>query len=55
MAEAIVIVCRSSRALDHAGACEDAASVLAADGRAAEARNELETAIERYEALGATW
>jgi DNA-binding CsgD family transcriptional regulator/tetratricopeptide (TPR) repeat protein len=55
MAEAVALASRSRRALDHAGTCEDAASVLAAHGKTADARHALEPAIECYEALGATW
>ena len=55
MTEAILIAQRSGRALDHAGTCEDAASVLAAVGQATAARAVLETAIDRYEQMGARW
>jgi DNA-binding CsgD family transcriptional regulator len=55
MTEAISLADRSGRALDHAGTCEDAASVLAQTGQSAAARVLLETAIDRYEQLGATW
>lgn len=55
MAEAVALSHRSGRVLDHAGTCEDAASVLAAGGQRAEARAALDTAIDRYEGLGATW
>lgn len=44
----------SGRALDHAGACEDAAAVLAGHDHRERARSLLGEAIDRYEALGAT-
>ena len=55
MAKAVELAYQSGRALDHAGTCEDAATVLATRGKAADARNQLEQAIERYESLGASW
>jgi DNA-binding CsgD family transcriptional regulator len=55
MTEAISIADRSGRALDHAGTCEDAASVLAHVGQATAARVLLETAVDRYEQMGARW
>ncbi|MGZ6616374.1 MAG: helix-turn-helix transcriptional regulator [Solirubrobacteraceae bacterium] len=54
--EAVALAARSRRLLLHAGACEDAASVLAADATAAaDARRLLEQAIDDYEAIGASW
>ena len=55
MLHAVELARRSERVLEHAGACEDAAAVLAADGNAADARQLIEEAIDRYEGLGASW
>ncbi len=55
MADAVALARSSGRVLDLAGACEDAAVVLAACGPATDARLLLEQAIDYYEALGATW
>jgi DNA-binding CsgD family transcriptional regulator len=55
MVEAVALAHRSGRVLEHAGACEDAASVLAAGGDAPAARALLEQAIARYDTLGALW
>ncbi len=53
MLEAVELARRGSRLLDHTGACEDAASVLALAGRESEAREVLLEAHARYEAVGA--
>jgi DNA-binding CsgD family transcriptional regulator len=55
MTEAVALARSSGRVLDLAGACEDAAAVLAGCGPATDARALLEQAIDHYEALGATW
>jgi DNA-binding CsgD family transcriptional regulator/tetratricopeptide (TPR) repeat protein len=55
MTDAVGLARSSGRVLDLAGACEDAAGVLAACGPATDARALLEQAIDHYEALGATW
>lgn len=55
MTEAISLADHSGRVLDHAVTCEDAASVLAHVGQSTAARLLLETAIDRYEQMGATW
>ena len=54
MLDAVTLALRSGRALDHAGACEDAAAVLAGHGHRERAGSLLGQAIDRYEALGAT-
>jgi hypothetical protein len=51
---AVDLAATSRRALDHAATCEDAATVLARQQRAREARAVLELAIERYETMGAS-
>jgi DNA-binding CsgD family transcriptional regulator len=52
---AVELARKSGRVLEHAGACEDAATVLGAMGDAASGRALLEEALERYEAIGASW
>jgi len=44
---------RGGRLLDHAGSCEDAAAVLAAAGRAEQAKELLSQALAAYEGVGA--
>jgi DNA-binding CsgD family transcriptional regulator len=51
--EAVALARGSGRVIDHAGACEDAAQVLADLGRTAEAKDLLIEAIEVYESLDA--
>ncbi|MEO8967316.1 MAG: AAA family ATPase [Solirubrobacteraceae bacterium] len=55
MLEAVALAEASGRVLEHAGACEDGASVLAAGGAADEARALLEQAIVLCEPLGVPW
>lgn len=56
MLEAVVLARRTPLLLEHAGACEDAASVLALRERRDEAAALLAEALERYERAGAdTW
>ena len=56
MLDAVSLAARSGRVLVHVAACEDAATVLAATGGAlADARPLVEQAIDRYEAIGASW
>jgi len=52
MTEAVALARSSGRVLDLAGACEDAAGVLAACGQPTDARALMEQAIDHYEALG---
>jgi DNA-binding CsgD family transcriptional regulator len=52
--EAVELVRRGPRVLDLAGACEDAAPVLAGAGQVDEAKALLTEALDRYEAAGAT-
>ena len=52
--EAITLARRSRRVLDHAGACEDAATLLMAAGRNDEAGTVLLEALSVYESIGAT-
>ena len=51
--KAVELARRGPRLLDHAGACEDAAAVLIAAGRADEAKPLLIETLERYEGAGA--
>jgi DNA-binding CsgD family transcriptional regulator len=53
MMEAVALARSSGRVLDHAGACEDAARVLADLGKTDEARDLLVEAIDVYESLDA--
>ncbi len=53
MLEAVVLARRTPRLVEHAGACEDAARVLAANARPDEAKQLLTEALERYEHAGA--
>jgi DNA-binding CsgD family transcriptional regulator len=53
MIEAVVLARRTPLLVEHAGACEDAASVLALRGRRDEAAALLAEALERYEQAGA--
>jgi DNA-binding CsgD family transcriptional regulator/tetratricopeptide (TPR) repeat protein len=53
MMQAVVLARSSGRVLDHAGACEDAARVLADLGRTGEARDLLVEATDLYESLDA--
>jgi DNA-binding CsgD family transcriptional regulator len=53
MIEAVELARRTPRLIEHAGACEDAARVLAANERPDEAKNLLTEALERYEDAGA--
>lgn len=52
--EAVELARRGGRVLDHAAACEDAASVLARAGRTAEAKDLLVEAEGIYEAVAAS-
>jgi DNA-binding CsgD family transcriptional regulator len=54
MLRAVELAAVSRRVLDHAATCEDAAEVLAAHQRTAEARSLLDAAIDSYEGIGAT-
>src|SRR5262249_27664236 len=51
--EAVVLARRAPLLVEHAGACEDAARLLAQDGRRDEAAALLAEALERYEQAGA--
>jgi DNA-binding CsgD family transcriptional regulator len=51
--EAVSLARRSGRVIDHAGACEDAAGVLAEAGRTSEAKELLVEATALYESLDA--
>lgn len=53
MMTAVEFARSSGRLIDHAGACEDAASILAERGSRNEARALLFEALERYETVGA--
>lgn len=53
MIEAVEVARGVPFLVDHAGACEDAAAVLAATGRRDEAVRFLQEALERYERVGA--
>jgi DNA-binding CsgD family transcriptional regulator len=53
MLGAVELAAASRRALDYAGTCEDAASVIADDQGAAEACSLLEQAVDTYETIGA--
>ncbi len=53
MIEAVVLARRAPLLVEHAGACEDAAMVLAGNGRRDEAAAMLTEALERYERAGA--
>jgi DNA-binding CsgD family transcriptional regulator len=53
MIEAVALARRAPLLVEHAGACEDAASLLALDGRREEAAALLVEALERYEQAGA--
>jgi DNA-binding CsgD family transcriptional regulator len=55
MLEAVELARRGRRILDHTGACEDAARVLASTARVDDARSLLNEAIDRYEQVGAAW
>jgi DNA-binding CsgD family transcriptional regulator len=55
MLAAVTITRAGPRVLDHAGACEDAATVLAAVGRTEEAQALLTEALDQYEQLSATY
>jgi DNA-binding CsgD family transcriptional regulator len=51
--DAVALARGSGRVIDHAGACEDAARVLAGVGRTGEARDFLVEATDLYESLDA--
>jgi DNA-binding CsgD family transcriptional regulator/tetratricopeptide (TPR) repeat protein len=51
--EAVGLARRGGRLLDYAGSCEDAAAVLAAAGRAEQAKELLSEALAAYEEVGA--
>nr|WP_274388142.1 LuxR family transcriptional regulator [Salsipaludibacter albus] len=51
--EAVALARGTPLLLEHTGACEDAATVLARDGRRAEAADLLSEALERHEQAGA--
>lgn len=53
MLEAVALARRAPLLVEHAGACEDAASLLVQRGRHAEAGTLLAEALERYEQAGA--
>jgi DNA-binding CsgD family transcriptional regulator len=53
MIEAVMLARTAPLLVDHAGACEDAATLLARGPRQAEAANFLAEALERYEQAGA--
>jgi DNA-binding CsgD family transcriptional regulator/tetratricopeptide (TPR) repeat protein len=53
MIEAVALARRAPLLVDHAGACEDAAEMLARGGRPDEAAALLAEALERYEQAGA--
>jgi DNA-binding CsgD family transcriptional regulator len=53
MIEAVELARRAPRLIEHAGACEDAARILAANARPDEAKALLTEALERYEDAGA--
>ena len=53
MIEAVELARRAPHLVDHAGACEDAAGLLAQAGRRDEAAALLNEALERYAAAGA--
>jgi DNA-binding CsgD family transcriptional regulator len=53
MIEAVALARRAPLLIEHAGACEDAAGVLAQAGRRDEAAAMLAEALERYEHAGA--
>jgi DNA-binding CsgD family transcriptional regulator len=53
LVEAVALARGTSLVVEHAGACEDAATLLARDGRRREAADVLTEALERYEAAGA--
>jgi DNA-binding CsgD family transcriptional regulator len=53
MIEAVAFARRAPLLLEHAGACEDAASLLTRGGRQGEAAALLAEALERYEQAGA--
>jgi DNA-binding CsgD family transcriptional regulator len=53
MIEAVVLARQAPLLVEHAGACEDAAGLLARDGRRDEAAALLGEALERYEQAGA--
>jgi DNA-binding CsgD family transcriptional regulator len=51
--EAVALARRAPHLIEHAGSCEDAAGLLAQDGRRDEAAALLVEALERYERAGA--
>ena len=51
--EAVALARQAPLLVEHAGACEDAAALLARDGRLGEAADLLAEALERYEQAGA--
>jgi DNA-binding CsgD family transcriptional regulator len=53
MIEAVAFARRAPHLVEHAGACEDAAGLLARDGRRDEAAALLAEALDRYEHAGA--
>ncbi|MFC5175171.1 helix-turn-helix transcriptional regulator [Nocardioides taihuensis] len=53
LVEAAALTRRTPLLVEHAGACEDAASLLARDGRRDEAATLLNEALDRYEQAGA--
>jgi DNA-binding CsgD family transcriptional regulator len=53
MIEAVELARRTPRLIEHAGACEDAARVFAANARPDDAKKLLNEALERYEDAGA--
>ncbi len=53
MLEAVALARQAPLLTEHAGACEDAASLLAQGGRRGEAATLLSEALERYEQAGA--
>jgi DNA-binding CsgD family transcriptional regulator len=55
MLQAVELARRGRRILDHTGACEDAARVVASAGRIDDARSLLNEAVDRYEEVGAAW
>jgi DNA-binding CsgD family transcriptional regulator len=53
MIEAVALARRAPLLIEHAGSCEDAAGLLAQDGRRDEAAALLAEALQRYEQAGA--